>query len=79
MQRTQIYLTQHEHKALVVLSRNTGKTQSQLIRDAIDTFIETYKKPNRKMILQKAAGLWKERKDLPDFKRLREEFDRHKG
>lgn len=39
MIRTQIYLTEQEQTALRGLSSKTGKTQSQLIREAIDRLI----------------------------------------
>lgn len=39
MIRTQIYLTEQEQIALRGLSSKTGKTQSQLIREAIDRLL----------------------------------------
>jgi hypothetical protein len=29
------------------------------------------------MVLQKTAGIWKDRTDLPDFDKIRSEWDRH--
>jgi len=39
----------------------------KLIREAIDTLLEKYNIHKRRKILNKAAGIWKERDDLPDF------------
>lgn len=76
MVRTQIYLTSHEKEALAALSRRTGKSQSELIREAIDSMIERSNVAERHELLAAGRGLWKEREDLPDFGRLREELNR---
>ena len=76
MIRTQIYLSPAQQKALKALATATGRTQSELIRDAIDRFVGQRKTSERAAVLKRAAGLWRERKDLPDFAALRHEADR---
>jgi hypothetical protein len=76
MVRTQIYLTAKERDALRDLARQTGKKQSELIRRAIDDFIERNQPKDRRAALEQAWGIWKDRDDLPDFAALRREFDR---
>jgi hypothetical protein len=76
MVRTQIYLTEKERTALQAIAHQTGKTQSELIRQAIDSLVEQFQQENRKALLQQARGIWKERDDLPDFSKLRCELDR---
>lgn len=78
MIRSQIYLTEVEQKGLRALIRDTGKSQSELIRNAIDQFITQQQrhKHDKLAALQAAKGLWKDRDDLPDFSKLRQEFDR---
>ncbi len=76
MFRTQIYLTEKERTTLKLLTKQTGKSQSQLIRDAIDRLIESLDHQNRLYLLRQARGMWRGRKDLPDFDELRREFDR---
>ena len=62
MDRTQIYLTAEESAALERASIKTGRTKSQLIREAID---EKYRvRPSFEefmAVLNAAAGIWKDR------------------
>lgn len=76
MVRTQIYLTAGEQQALRALSRRTGISQSELIRQAIDSLLAGEQAPDRAALLRQAAGLWSDRDDLPDFGALRHEIDR---
>jgi len=76
MGRTQIYLTESEQQALRALSRRTGRTQSELIREAVDRFIAQPEKIDRRSLLKQARGMWQSREDLPDLAALRREFDR---
>jgi len=77
MIRTQIYLTEREQQALRVLSRHTGRSQSELIREAVDRLIAAQTEtPNRRSLLKQARGMWQDREDLPDFQTLRRELDR---
>lgn len=74
MVRTQIYLTQRQRDGLAAMARAVGKKQSELIRDAIDRLIEEESEGRRESILRRAAGMWKDRKDLPDFRAIRAEW-----
>lgn len=76
MIRTQIYLTEKERAGLAELARESGRKQSELIREAIDAFLERKRSSHRHAILERMAGMWRDRKDLPDFKKLRAEWDR---
>ena len=79
MVRTQIYLTEAEKSHLGRLSERTGKSQSEIIRQAIDLFAKRYVPHDRRVCLRKARGMWRGRSDLPDVRTLREEFDRSFG
>jgi hypothetical protein len=76
MLRTQIYLTEEEKFSLSTISHQLGKRQSELIREAVDELITRYSESRHQEILEKAAGIWKDRDDLPDFARIRKEWDR---
>ena len=76
MVRTQIYLTREEKAALTVLSRKTGKKQSELIRQAVDSLIAQTSQSRRQTVLDRAAGMWNGRRDLPDFAAVRRSLDR---
>ena len=76
MVRTQIYLTQQERVGLTELSKSTGKSSSEIIREAIDYFLGNRNSSSKKMILKRMAGIWKNRKDIPDFDSIRKDWDR---
>ncbi len=76
MIRSQIYLTEDERNSLKLISKETGRTQSDLIREAIDTLISKVDKKNNSKKRQEAFGLWKDRDDYPNIEELRNEFDR---
>lgn len=77
MVRTQIYLTEEERDGLTALAGATGKRQSELIREALDRYIIHHSKTRRKAIVEAAAGLWKQRTDIPDFAAIRKDLDRN--
>ncbi len=76
MVRTQIYLTDRERDELAAMADATGRKQSELIREAVDRLLEQTDKTRREAVLARAAGMWKNRTDLPDFRALRREWDR---
>lgn len=76
MVRTQLYLTKDERTALAALSAKSGKKQSELIREAIDDMVTRSSRARREAILAGAAGMWKDRDDLPDFAEVRNRWER---
>ena len=77
MVRTQIYLTERQRNELAAIAKSVGKKQSELIREAVDRLIDQSARCRRESVLHEAAGIWKDRKDLPDFKATRAEWDRN--
>jgi metal-responsive CopG/Arc/MetJ family transcriptional regulator len=76
MIRTQVYLTEKQRAELAAIAKTVGKKQSEIIRDAIDRFIEQEGQAKRRTVLQQAVGIWKDRDDLPDFEATRAGWDR---
>ena len=77
MVRTQVYLTERQRDELAAIAKIAGKKQSELIREAIDRLVDQTGHSRREAILREAAGIWKDRTDLPDFKAMRAEWDRN--
>ena len=77
MIRTQIYLTNHQRDQLMALAGVAGRSQSDIIREAIDIFIQRNRSEGRDAVLREAAGIWRDRTDLPDFREARKSWDRY--
>ena len=77
MIRTQIYLTEIEKQALHMIAVESGKKQSELIRQAIDDLIESSSRDHRKLVMNRTAGIWKDRTDLALPEELRRSWDRN--
>ncbi len=71
MVRTQIYLTEDEKNGLESVALAKGLSQSELIRHAIDDLLSKSGTPDKSAILDEIAGIWSNRKDLPDVRDLR--------
>ena len=76
MIRTQVYLTDKQRAELLTISKTLGKKQSELIREAVDYYIDYISNDRKKAVLQEAAGLWKNRDDLPNFDDMRKDLQR---
>ena len=76
MVRTRIYLTERQRDELAAIAGHTGKGQSELVREAVDRYIEATNLDRRGASLREAAGLWRERTDLPDYEAVRADWDR---
>jgi hypothetical protein len=50
--------------------------QRLVIRTAIDRYVASFDEEEKRKALMTAAGIWKDRKDLPDFSAMRREWDR---
>ena len=76
MVRTQVYLTERQRDQLAAIAGRAGKGQSEIIREAVDRYIEVASLDRREASLREAAGLWSERTDVPDYEAVRADWDR---
>lgn len=76
MNEAEIKLTEQERSALQEIARQSGKTEGQLIREAVEHFISEFRTKDRRGLMQKGRGIWRGRQDLPELNDLRREWDR---
>lgn len=73
MVRKQVYITRTQNRALAEQAHRSGRSQSALIREAIDAITRDRTLAGRREAVRRVAGLWKDRTDLPDLDALRRE------
>jgi len=76
MKRTQIYIPEHLQQKLESLSKSRGSSKSAIIRDAVVQYLERQSDAERINKLRVGAGMWKNKKDIPDITKLRKEMER---
>lgn len=68
MKRTQIYLNNEQYNNLIIESKKTSKTMSELIREAVNYKFGITKKIDFNKAIDSVAGLWEDRKDIKSGK-----------
>ena len=77
MLTTQVTLTDQQTQALRAIAQRTGKTEKDVIVEAVEQFITRHTPHERQAALQQARGMWQNRTDLPELRTLREESNRY--
>lgn len=67
MVRTQVYLTEKQNEGLKRLAATSGRRQSELIRDAVETYLDRNELSDWKEALRAARGIWADRTDLDEM------------
>lgn len=76
MHRTQVYLTEEEHRALKTLARRSGRSFAATLREAIDTYILGQKAGDLQQAIDDSFGCWRDRGDEEtDVRNLRHEWE----
>ena len=76
MIETEINLTAQERDALKEIAERTGKSQAELVREAVERLISEFQREDDRNLLRQAQGIWKDHVDLPAPEELRREWDR---
>ncbi|MCB1234869.1 MAG: ribbon-helix-helix protein, CopG family [Verrucomicrobiae bacterium] len=74
MTRTQIYLTPFEAQGVARVAAETGRKQSEVIREAIDQYLKRLGPRDRLGRLREARGIWSDREI--GLEEVRGDFDR---
>jgi len=64
MRRIQIYLDNEQYDSLIIESKKTSKTMSELVREAVNYKFGITNKNGSNEAVDSVAGLWKNRKDI---------------
>jgi predicted transcriptional regulator len=77
MERTQIYLTPEQQKAIESIAERREQTKSAIIREAIDRYIVDYDQDTWQIVLDETFGAWADmpESEVPDIRALREEWN----
>lgn len=78
MLTTQVALTDQQTQALRSIAQRAGKTETDVIVEAVEQFIAQHTPiDDRQAAQQQAKGMGQNRTDLPDLRTLREESNRY--
>jgi predicted transcriptional regulator len=69
-------LSEQTASLLQTMARQTGKSEDELIHEAIEQFTRQFQEAHRVALLRQARGMWQQRDDLPPLATLRAEMDR---
>lgn len=78
MERTQIYLTREQKKALKTIAAQKQTPLAEVVREAVEQYIAE-QKPSAAERMEKASGLWKDRQELDSAayeRELRQELNK---
>lgn len=76
MVRTQIYLSQEERDRLDAIAQAQGISRSDLVRTAVAKYLTGHYDEVAGDVMQRCCGLWSARDDLPDLRRMRDDWTR---
>ena len=76
----QVNLTETNSERADAVARRVGKSTDDVVNEAVERYLTELDEPSPvvdwKAALMQAAGIWKDRTDLPDFDEIRRSMDR---
>ena len=66
-----VKLSDQTHEDLDQIARLTGKSEDQLVIEAVDQYLAKLHNGDRISAMRRAKGIWKDRHDLPRLEDLR--------
>lgn len=78
MLRTQVYLTDEQDRGLKRLARQRGRSQSELIREAVDRLLAAHPTGDDwRAVLARTQGIWADRPEVEEeIAQARASFER---
>jgi len=77
MNEPEINLTKQERDVLRKIAERTGKSQDEWLHEMLKRVIgELQREEERRSLMRRARGIWKDRQDLPAPEDLRREWNR---
>ena len=76
MIETQISLTEQENNSLQILAHQMGKTSNELIKEAVTQLLNQFDEETLRQNRMAAAGIWRNRNDIPDLREMRDSAER---
>jgi hypothetical protein len=71
-----IYLTPVDSQMLISMAQLTGRSEDELLHEALDLLKAKVDLEKRRSLLRGARGMWRDCDDLPDLAKLRSEMNR---
>jgi hypothetical protein len=71
MQSNQLTLSPADSEAVRQLAQRTGKTEAEILHEAVEKLMQQASADSRLTALRQARGMWENRTDLPDFNQVR--------
>lgn len=69
MKRTQLYLDEEMARTLAALSRQKGKTLSELVRESVEEKYMSRTGIDKAALARQLSGIWRQRKHFKDLDR----------
>lgn len=74
---TQLELSDTEYSEVQTAAQLLGKSVSDVLHEAVKAFAIRTKIERQKAHIDAAFGMWKDRSDLPDYRKDRDKEDRY--